>query len=421
MAQLFTLRMKRASRFTVITQSMTRLSASLFSLLIFPIFLLLFTVEARSQKGLPSETPTAASVHTTYPQHEDFIPSMVNRLKVPAGFLIKAVATGLGKPRMMAINNGMLYVTRRDQGDVLLLTDKNADGVFEEMKTIIANFAGVHGIVINEGWLYLVSNRELKRGRLKTDGSVDSLELLIKDLPDGGQHPNRYLSFGPDGMLYITVGSTCNDCADANPENATVLQVTPDGKFRKIFARGLRNTIGIDWNPQTKEMWGADNGTDWRGDDKPHEEVNKISQGADYGWPLVYENQQVDETREDPIGTTKAAYAKTTQVPVLLMPAHAAPIDFRFLGRAGTIPPDYANDAIVTLHGSWNRNKPDGYNIQRIKFSNGQATGTEDFLTGFLSADGKNRFGRPAGLAVSPKGIYVSDDENGIIYLIFGK
>ncbi len=381
--------------------------------------LLCLASEGFSQKGLPAELPTVATVNTYFPQHEDFNPSLVGRLKVPSGFTVKTVATGLGKPRMMAAGEkGMLYVTRRDQGDVLLLSDKNGDGIFDDMKTIVAHFSGVHGITIHDGWLYLVSNRELKRSKIKPDGTVDSLEVLIKDLPDGGQHPNRTLAFGPDGLLYITVGSTCNDCADANAENATILQVTPDGINRKIFARGLRNTIGIDWNPQTKELWGADNGTDWRGNDIPHEEINKITEGSDYGWPLVYENQKIDETREDPIGSTKAAYAKTTQPSVLLLPAHSAPINFIFINKMSNLPGTYSNDALISLHGSWNRDKPDGYKIVRVKFTNGQPTGTDDFLTGFLSSDGKTRFGRPAGLLVSPNGIYVSDDESGVIYLV---
>lgn len=384
------------------------------------ITLILFASPATySQKGLPAKLVTTAKVSTNFPEHEDFSPSMLSRLKVPAGFKVQVAASGLGKPRMVAVGDkGLLYVTRRDQGDVLLLADTNGDGTFEEMKTIVSHFSGVHGIVIHDSWLYLCSNRELKRAKIKTDGTVDSLEMLIKDLPDGGQHPNRTLSFGPDGLLYITVGSTCNDCGDANPENATVLQASADGRNRRIFARGLRNTIGIDWNPQTKELWGADNGTDWRGDDMPHEEINNIVDGGDYGWPLVYENQQVDQTREDPIGSTKEAYAKTTQAPALLLPAHSAPINFAFINKVTNLPAAYSNDALVTLHGSWNREKPDGYKIVRVKFSGGKATGVEDFLTGFLSSDGKSRFGRPAGLAVSPNGIYVSDDESGVIYLV---
>lgn len=383
------------------------------------LFCCLSAFNGFTQKGLPEETPTSFTVNTNFPQHEDFNESMLSRLTVPKGFKVSVVATGLGKPRMMAIGaGGSLYITRRDQGDVLLLNDTDGDDRFDEMKTVITKFAGVHGIAIHEGDLYLCSNRELKKAKIKTDGTLEEPTMLISDLPDGGQHGNRTIAFGQDGMLYISVGSTCNDCGETNAESATLLQAKPDGSSRRIFARGLRNTIGFDWHPQTKEIWGADNGTDWRGDEIPHEELNKISEGGNYGWPLVYDNQQVDQTREDPIGTTKEAFAKTTVSPALLFPAHSAPINLVFMSKASSFPAEYKNDALISLHGSWNRKNPEGYLIKRIHFENGKPTKHEDFLTGFLSKDGKSRFGRPAGLVIFDKGVYISDDENGVIYSV---
>lgn len=161
------------------------------------------------------------------------------------------------------------------------------------------------------------------------------------------------------------------------------------------------------------------NGTDWRGDDIPPEELNKLIDGGDYGWPLVWGKQQVDETREDPIGTTKQAYAKTTQPAVMLFPAHSAPIEFKFLHKAAGLPQGWNDDALVTMHGSWNKKNPDGYNILRIRFENGSPIASENFLTGFLHPNGRSRFGRPAGLVISDKGfVYFSDDANGVIYCI---
>lgn len=371
-----------------------------------------------AQKGLPAKKQTQTTVSTNFPQHEDFNANKISTLTVANGFKVNAAATGLGKPRMLAADaEGRLYVTRRDQGDVLMLTDTDNDGDFDDLKTVTSKFNGVHGIAIHDGYVYLCSNRELKRAKIKGDGDLEEPQILIKDLPDGGQHGNRTIAFGPDGKLYITVGSTCNDCNETNKENATILQANADGTDRKIFARGLRNTIGIDWHPATGELWGADNGTDWRGDDMPPEEINRIVEGADYGWPLVFSTQQVDQTREDPAGTTKEEYAKTTQPSMLDLPAHSAPINFLFLKDVKKLPPDFQDDAIVTLHGSWNKKNPDGYKVVRIVFEDGKPIRTENFLSGFLSANGKTRFGRPAGLAVAPDGtIYISDDENGIIY-----
>lgn len=364
-----------------------------------------------AQKGLPSATPTSAHVYTNYPAHEDFREDMLNRLKVAEGYTVKIAATGLGKPRMMAAGpDGSLYITRRDQGDVLLLSKPGKDNRFTSLNTVVTKFSGVHGITVHNGYLYLCSNTELRRARLNENGMPGAMETLIKDLPDGGQHGNRTIAFGPDRSLYISIGSDCNDCSETNALHATITKVNEDGTNRRIYARGLRNTIGFDWHPKTKELWGMDNGTDWRGDDIPPEELNKIREGADYGWPWVYGKQQIDYSREDPVGTTKEEYAKTTQPAVLAFPAHSAPINFIFL-------PD--GDALVSWHGSWNRQHPEGYKVQRIHFINGSPVSTTDFLRGFLSADGKSRFGRPAGLLYTNSGIiYVSDDENGVIYAL---
>ncbi|KRT17810.1 hypothetical protein ASU31_00485 [Pedobacter ginsenosidimutans] len=381
-----------------------------------------FPMMVKAQKGLPAKTPTSSTVNSFYPQNEDFKPQFVSRLKVPSGFKVNAVAVGLGKPRMMAFNDsGGLYVTRRDVGDVLLLEDKDKDGTMESIKTVWNNFVRVHGITIKDGSLYLCSDKVLKRARISSDGTLTDTTTLISDLPDGSQHDNRVISFGPDGLMYISVGSSCNDCAETNNEYATILQLDKDFKTRKVFARGLRNTVGFDWHPQTGAIWGVDNGTDWRNDEYPPEELNQISQGLDYGWPRVFGKQQIDETREDPIGSTKSAYAKTTVPSVMEFPAHSAPIDFKFLTMGKGLPNGYKDDAIVCLHGSWNRKNPKGYKVERIVYENGKPTGTADFLTGFLSEDGKTKFGRPAGIAISKLGaIFISDDEGGVIYSVTG-
>lgn len=378
------------------------------------------TQTVNSQKGLPAKKIVSVNHTTNYPQHTDFVPSMVARLKVSPGWKVTAPATGLGKPRMLCIGpNGELYITRRDAGDVLMLKDTDKDNKFDELRTVVSDFKGVHGIAISDGWVYLCNNRELKRYKLSEDGTTTEVELLLSDLPDGGQHGNRTMAFGPDGMLYLSVGSTCNDCSETNKENATILQIDPATWKRVVFARGLRNTIGFDWHPATKELYGMDNGSDAKGDDIPPEELNHIKRDGDYGWPLVYGKQTVDETREDPPGSTKTEYAKTTEPSVLEFPAHIAPIGFKFFGDAAGLPEAFRDDALVCWHGSWNKKQPDGFKVQRIIFENGKATGAEDFLTGFFDAGNRTRFGRPAGLAITTEGVvYISDDANGVIYCI---
>ncbi|MXV16671.1 PQQ-dependent sugar dehydrogenase [Hufsiella ginkgonis] len=371
-----------------------------------------------AQRGLPPREKTKSVSITNYAQALDFLPEMVNLLKVPEGWEVKIAASGLGKPRMLYNGpNGSIYITRRDAGDVLMLKDPDMDGKFADLVTVLSDFKGVHGITMKDNWLYLANNHEVRRYPVNTDGRLGAMQLLINDLPDGGQHPNRTIGFGPDGMLYISVGSECNDCKESDKELATMLQVDPKTWKRTIFASGLRNTIGFDFHPQTGELWGIDNGGDAKGSNWPPEEVNHITKGGHYGWPYAYGKREVDQSREDPAGEIKEEVVKNTMPSVLELTAHMAPIAFTFFGNAGNIPSAYAGDGLVAWHGSWNAKKPVGFKVQRIKFENGQAVGTEDFLTGFLK--GNARFGRPAGIVVNPKGIvYVSDDANGVIYAI---
>ncbi|MCC5612487.1 PQQ-dependent sugar dehydrogenase [Nostoc sp. CHAB 5834] len=144
------------------------------------------------------------------------------------------------------------------------------------------------------------------------------METLISDLPDAGQHPNRTIAFGPDGMLYISVGSTCNACDEPNPEHATLLQAQPNGSNRSIYAKGLRNTIGFAWHPQTRELWGLDHGSDWRGNDLLPEELNRIVKGGNYGWPFCWGDKRPDVyLSAEPEGANKKEYCAKTQPPVL--------------------------------------------------------------------------------------------------------
>lgn len=373
---------------------------------------------AFAQRGIPPKEVVTTSHTTKYPEHVDFLPEMVKLLKAPDGWEVSVAASGLGKPRMLHQGaNGDLYITRRDAGDVLLLQDTNGDMKFEEVKTVVAEFKGVHGITSKDGWLYLCNNTELRRYKMQPDGSLDGKEMLFKDMPNAGQHPNRTMDFGPDGMLYISIGTLCNDCKESDREAASMVQVDPATWKRAIYASGLRNTIGFDFHPQTGALWGADNGGDTKGDDWPPEEINQIKKGGNYGYPFAYGKREVDETREDPAGNSKTEWVKNTEPSILELQAHMAPIGFRFFGTGPQVPSGYSGDALVCWHGSWNRSKAVGFKVQRINFENGVAKSADDFLTGFLQ--GKTRFGRPAGVTITPEGVvYISDDANGVLYCV---
>ena len=242
----------------------------------------------------PAQPPREVVGHIVRPPTVEPTAPRLRALQVPEGFTIRAFAEGLENPRILAVgDDGAVYVTRREQGDVLRLRDADGDGAADEVRTML-RLPDVHGITVHNGDVYLATIREVYRVPVEADGSFGRPVSLITDLPDGGQHPNRTLAFGPDGKLYISVGSTCNACLEPNHESATLLRAEPDGASRAIFASGLRNTIGFAWHPQTGELWGLDHGSDWLGDDRPREELNRIVQGANYGWPYVTSGGQID-------------------------------------------------------------------------------------------------------------------------------
>jgi glucose/arabinose dehydrogenase len=354
------------------------------------------------------------------PQQLEFDESLLKQLNLPAGFQINVFAKDLGNPRNLAIApDGTIYVTRRDEGDILALRDTNKDGRADTQQTVASGFPYVNGITIRQNRLYFVTDRELYVADLQQGGKISKPQQLMGDLPDGGQHPNRTLAFGPDGALYVSVGSSCNACDESNEEHATMLRVQPDGSKRTIFARGLRNTIPFGWHPQTGEFWGLDHGTDWRGNDQPPEELNLIQAGQHYGWPFCWGDRQPDVyLPADPKGTTKKEFCAKTEPPVLTYTAHSAPLAMVFY-TASQFPAEYRNDAFVTMRGSWNRNPPVGYKVVRLRYENGKPVAFEDFITGFLDDKQMTQFGRPVGIATAPDGsLLFTDDTNGVIYRV---
>lgn len=347
--------------------------------------------------------------------------ALIATLKLPPGFRINKYAEDLDNPRMIATApDGTVYFTRRaPNNDVWMLRDVDRNGV-AEVKRKVATIANVHGITIRGGKVYLAAVRDFYVADIQRDGSFSTPRRLYSDLPDAGQHPNRTVKFSPDGRLFLSVGSTTNAAPEPNKENATMLILSTNGGSRTIFAKGLRNTVGFDWHPQTGQLWGVDNGIDWLGDLEHREELNLIAEGKDYGWPFVYDDKKfyLQLNPEETVGLSREEYAAMTVPPVLGLDPHSAPIEMLFY-RGTQFPAEFRNQAFVALHGSWNRAKPVGYNVTMITFQNGQPTGARPFLTGFLAEDGRSEFGRPCGMAVATDGsLLVSDDQGGVIYRI---
>lgn len=345
-------------------------------------------------------------------------PELIDSLQVPSGFELSVFARDLEHARMLAVHERHIYLTRPMQGDVLLLSDSNDDGVADSQLPVATSLPLVHGIAVDGTTLYLATPTEVYRSKIASDGQLSKPEVIIDDLPAGGQHPNRTLGIGPDRKLYISVGSPCDACTIDDPEYATLLKAELDGSSREIVASGLRNTIGFGWHPETGALWGMDHGSDWRGDDIPPEELNLIEQGKDYGWPYCFGDRRVDPVIQAPKDTTKQAYCQMTEAPVLINQAHEAPIGWAYY-TADQFPEGYRNDAFIAFRGSWNRIPATGYKIARIVFEAGRPTAIEDFVTGFLIENGTAQFGRLAGVAVAADGsLLFTDDENGMVYRV---
>lgn len=354
------------------------------------------------------------------PRRVDFEPAMLERLTLPEGFEVSVFADGLGNVRNMAFApGGIMYATRRKEGEVIRLRDTDGDGRAEEPTVVASGLGQVNGLAVQDGKLYLAPPTQVLVAPIESDGEIGPLTPFIDGLPAGQQHPNRTIAFGPDGSFYLTVGSSCNDCPESDPRYATIMRANADGSGLQVLARGLRNTIGFDWHPETGDLWGMDHGSDWRGPDSPPEELNRLIAGGHYGWPFCYGTQKVDpQTTHAPEGRTREDFCAETVAPAMTYQAHSAPLDLVFY-QGTQFPQDYRGDAFVSFHGSWNRNPPTGYKVVRIRYEAGWPVRFQDFMTGFLREDGETQFGRPAGLVVGPDGaLYVADDSNGVIYRV---
>ncbi len=341
------------------------------------------------------------------------------KLNVPDDIQLTVFAPRVRGARHMAFDDqGILFLSQRRQGSVVALPDLNRDGKADSATVIYEEGEEPHGLAfvqLDSGY-YLYVAEEHRVFRLKRTGkpfTYGKPEVIVPDIPTGG-HSTRTIKI-KDGRLYLSTGSSCNVCIEDNPLRAAIWRYDLDGKNGKLFAAGLRNSVGIEFSPYSGELWGVNNGRDWLGDDHPREELNIIREGNHYGWPYCYENRTPDPDYGDQFDCAKSA------PPAHTFTAHMAPLGLEFY-QQGNLPAKYNHSLFIAFHGSWNRSVPAGYKVVRVVLNDkGEIRKHEDFITGWLMPDG-SKSGRPVDVQLSPDGdLYLSDDFRGVVYKITGK
>ncbi|MFT6625015.1 MAG: glucose/arabinose dehydrogenase [Cycloclasticus sp.] len=335
----------------------------------------------------------------------------LDHLTVADGFKLSIYADNIPKVRTMVISQtGDLIISQPKLGTLqLILKDDNNDGRSDGRLLLAQGLNGPYGLALHKGWLYIAETDSVLRIRYNAGQRklIDTPRTIISHkFPGGGNHWSRNIKISPDGKLFVSVGSSCNACIENSPKRASILQYDLDGKNELIFATGLRNTVGFDWQPKTKLLFGVDNGRDYLGDDIPPEELNQINRGAHYGWPYEYGEKLVDSD----YAKYRPAQLLTTP-PIHQLTAHSAPLSLLFLKHN----PKLYGTALVALHGSWNRSKKSGYKVVALSFSDDMKITQRDFISGFERNERVT--GRPVDIAEDTDGsIYLSDDYNGRIF-----
>jgi glucose/arabinose dehydrogenase len=339
-----------------------------------------------------------------------------NRFQVPEGFSVSIYAEGLGNARWMKVTgSGDILLTRPRTGDVVLVkADADGDGRSDAIVPLLEGLNKPHGVELNDGWLYIGETDAI--GRIRFDeatGTVSGeLDRIISGLPGGGNHWTKNLGFGPDGLLYLSIGSTCNVCIEKDERRAAMMRFAPNGSGGEIVARGLRNSVGFDWQPGTDKLFATDNGRDLLGDDYPPCELNEVNMGSFYGWPYANGDNHPDPD----FGEGQAERIASSTPPAFDFNAHNAPLGMQFI-KHNRVPAPLHNAALVALHGSWNRTSKDGYKVVSLAWQPDGSIVEKDFLTGFEVDD--DVVGRPVHVVEAADGsFYISDDYSGTIWRV---
>ncbi|HEY2069426.1 MAG TPA: PQQ-dependent sugar dehydrogenase [Rhizomicrobium sp.] len=358
----------------------------------------------------PFATPAVENSSHIVPRPAGTVP------QAPEGFSVTAFATGLSNPRWMAVApNGDIFLAEPGANKITLLrgTDKAL-----QTTTFATGFDKPHGLAFHDGALYVSDVKAVWRIAYKDGALTGGAKTRVTKQPDLGigGHFTRDLAFGPDGALYIGIGSNENVDDQEAPFRAAVQKVNADGTLT-TYASGIRNAVGLAFYPGTNALWVSVNERDGYGDGLAPDYLTHLQQGAFYGWPYAY-----DGPHPDPVyGKKRPDMVAKTVTPDILFQSHSAPTGLVFYEGA-QFPTEFRGDAFVSLHGSWNAGKPTGYKVVRVHFANGKPVGGYDnFLTGFHIGDTSPAqvWGRPAGLAVAKDGsLLVADDAGKTVWRV---
>lgn len=335
-------------------------------------------------------------------------------IRLPPGFMIELVSDRVPGARSLTLSpSGVLYVGTRGAGNVYAITGVLDPDEPPEVMTIASGLDVPNGVAWRNGSLYVA-----ERSRILRFDSIDTRleappapEVLRDDLPQDSLHGWRFIGFGPDGMLYVSVGAPCNICEPENPIHGSITRLDPASGDLEIFARGIRNSVGFDWHPTTRELWFTDNGADLLGDDRPPDELNRAAEpGLHFGYPYCHGGDFPDPD----FGDRRSCEESVS--PAVRLGPHVAALGMRFY-TGELFPSDFLGRIFIAEHGSWNRTDPIGYRVSLVRLDEGGAEEYSTFAEGWLQ--GEEAWGRPVDVEIASDGsLLVSDDLSGAIYRI---
>ena len=337
----------------------------------------------------------------------------VASFKLPPGFKAEVWASGMPGARAMARgDDGKIYIGTRGIGRVYEVTDGGAQ---RTNRVVVDKLVQPAGVAFKNGALYVMAiDKMLRFDGIEKNPGVAPVDMTAAfKLPPEQHHNWKYIAFGPDNKLYVPFGTPCNICVPG-AEYAQIRRYNADGSGMEVIARGVRNSVGFDWHPVTKELWFTDHGRDWMGDDTPDDELNRISgTGQHFGFPYCHANGVADKD----LKIDKPCDGTT--LPVLTMGPHTAVMGAHFY-TGSMFPAEYKNLLFVARKGSWNRTKKLGYDVVTVRAdADGKNAAMTPFMTGFLDSSNDSFSGRPTYFMQLPDGsLLLTDEQLGAIYRI---